>query len=97
MYKCAYNKDMAYQWDREKAAANLNKHGIDFADAVSIFSDDLAVTVTDERFEEERPITLGMDALGRALVVVYTWRGNEIRLISARRAMRQERTQYEEG
>lgn len=52
MYKCAYNKDMACQWDREKAAANLNKHGIDFADAVSIFSDDLAVTVTDERFEE---------------------------------------------
>jgi uncharacterized protein len=88
---------MAYQWDREKAAANVNKHGIDFADAVSIFSDDLALTVTDERFEEERFITIGMDALGRVLVVVYTWRGNEIRLISARKAMRHERTQYEEG
>jgi len=97
MYKCAYNKNMAYQWDREKAAASFNKHGIDFADAVSIFSDDLAVTVTDERFEEERFITIGMDALGRVLVVVYTWRGNEIRLISARKAMRQERTQYGEG
>jgi uncharacterized protein len=74
---------MSYQWDREKAAANVNKHGIDFADAVSIFSDDLALTVPDERFEEERFITIGMDALGRVLVVVYTWRGNEIRLISA--------------
>lgn len=97
MHICAYNRDMAYQWDREKAAANVNKHGIDFTDAVSIFSDDLALTVTDERFEEERFITIGMDALGRVLVVVYTWRGNEIRLISARKAMSHERIQYEEG
>lgn len=88
---------MAYQWDRDKAAANLNKHGIDFADAVSVLSDDLAVTVNDRRFEEERFITIGMDALGRVLVVVYTWRGNEIRLISARNATRFERRQYEEG
>ena len=97
MYKCAYNISMVYQWDREKAIANLSKHAIDFADAVSIFGDDLAVTITDERFEEERFITIGMDALGRVLVVVYTWRGNEIRLISARKAMRHERTQYEQG
>ena len=88
---------MVYQWDKEKAVANLNKHGIDFADAVSTFSDDLAITLTDERFEEERFITIGMDALGRVLVVVYTWRGDEIRLISARKAMRHERTQYAEG
>jgi hypothetical protein len=88
---------MAYQWDSEKASANLNKHGIDFADAVSAFSDDLAITLTDERYEEERFITIGMDAFGRVLVVVYTWRGNDIRLISARKAMRHERTQYEEG
>ncbi len=87
---------MAYRWDREKAAANLNKHGIDFADAVSVFSDDLAITVMDERFEEERFITIGIDALGRVLVVIYTWRDSEIRLISARKATRQERTQYEE-
>ena len=88
---------MVYQWDKEKAVANLNKHGIDFADAVSTFSDDLAITLTDERFEEERFITIGMDALGRVLVVVYTWRGDEIRLISARKAMRHERTHYAEG
>ncbi len=97
MYKCAYNKSMVHQWDNDKAATNLNKHGIDFADAVLVFSDDLAVTVSDERFDEERFITIGIDALGRVLVVVYTLRGKKIRLISARKATRSERTQYEEG
>lgn len=62
-----------------------------------VFADDLAITVNDERFDEERFITIGMDALGRILVVVYTWRGDEIRLISARTATRSERKQYEEG
>jgi uncharacterized DUF497 family protein len=88
---------MTYQWDDDKATANLRKHGIDFADAVSVFSDDLAITIPDERFDEERFITVGMDAFGRVLLVVYTWRGNEIRLISARQATRRERKQYEEG
>jgi len=88
---------MAYQWDKNKAATNFRKHGIDFADAVSVFSDDLAITTPDERFDEERFITIGLDALGRLLVVVYTWRGQKIRLISARPATRQERRQYEEG
>jgi hypothetical protein len=88
---------MTYQWDNDKATANLRKHGIDFADAVSVFSDDLAITIPDERFDEERFITVGMDAFGRVLVVVYTWRGNEIRLISVRQATRRERKQYEEG
>ncbi|NEP56753.1 MAG: BrnT family toxin [Symploca sp. SIO2G7] len=88
---------MAYQWNRDKAAKNLRKHGIDFADAVSVFSDDLAMTIFDERFDEERFVTIGLDALGRVLVVVYTLRGDEIRLISARKATRQERQQFEEG
>ena len=87
---------MTYQWDNDKAAANLRKHGIDFADAVSVFADDLAITIPDERFDEERFITVGMDAFGRVLVV-YTWRGDEIRVISARQATRREREQYEEG
>ncbi len=88
---------MAYQWDKDKAAKNLRKQGIDFADAVSVFSDDLAFTVPDERFNEERFITIGLDSLGRVLVVVYTWRGQKIRLISARPATRQELKHYEEG
>lgn len=88
---------MAYQWDRGKAAANLHKHGVDFADAVTVFSDDLAITITDERFDEERFITIGIDAFSRVLVVVYTWRNDEIRLISARKATRYQQKQYEEG
>lgn len=87
---------MIYQWDRNKAVANVQKHGVDFADAVAVFSDDFAITLTDERFDEERFITIGVDAFDRVLVVVYTMRGNEIRLISARRATKRERQQYEE-
>lgn len=87
---------MAYQWNRGKATANLRKHGIDFADAVSVFSDSLAITIPDERFDEERFVTIGMDAFARILVVVYSLRGDEIRLISARKATRQERQQYYE-
>ncbi len=88
---------MNYQWDPNKAAANLRKHGVDFADAVSTFSDDFAITIEDERFSEERFITIGVDAFGQILVVVYTWRGDEIRLISARKATPAERKQYMEG
>lgn len=87
---------MSYQWDEAKAATNFKKHGIDFADAVSVFADDLAVTVSDNRFSEERFITIGIDAFNRVLVVVYAWRDSEIRLISARKATRSERTQYKE-
>jgi uncharacterized DUF497 family protein len=87
---------MVYQWNDDKAIANLRKHGVDFADAVSVFSDDLALTISDERFDEERLITIGLDGLGRVLVVVYTLRGGAIRIISARKATKQERRQYEE-
>ena len=87
---------MKYQWDKNKAAANLQKHGIEFADAVSVFSDDLAITIPDNRFDEDRFVTIGMDAFGRILVVVFTGCGEDIRLISARSAERRERKQYEE-
>lgn len=86
---------MGLEWDSRKAAANLEKHAIDFADAATVFLDELAVTIPDDRADEERFITLGTDALGRVLVLVYTWRGENIRLISARRATRRERRQYE--
>ncbi len=87
---------MRYQWDENKAAINLSKHDVDFADAVSVFSDDLAITIFEDRFEEERFITIGVDIFNRILVVVYTLRDDEIRLISARKATRRERRQYEE-
>jgi hypothetical protein len=86
---------MCYQWDKEKAGRNFRKHGIYFADAVSIFSDELAVTIEDDRSEERRWVTLGRDLFGRTLVVVYIWRGDEIRIISARKANPKERSQYE--
>ena len=88
---------MNYQWDENKAASNLRKHRIDFADAVSVFADELAITTADIRSEEERFVILGLDAFGRVLVVVYTLRSPEIRLISARKATRTERQQYTEG
>jgi len=64
---------MEYEWDAHKARVNLRKHQIDFADAVSVFDDSLALTIPDPGLEEDRFITLGIDALGRVLVVVYTW------------------------
>jgi uncharacterized protein len=88
---------MTYQWDPNKASLNLQKHGIDFADAVSVLEDDRAITIEDQRHDEERFITIGMDAMARILLVVYTWRGNQIRLISARRADRIETQQYLNG
>ena len=87
---------MKYQWDKNKATSNLQKHGIEFADAASVFSDDLAITIPENRFDEERFVTIGMDAFGRILVIVFTWRSEDIRLISARLAERRERKQYEE-
>jgi hypothetical protein len=87
---------VVFEWDRRKAEINLKKHAVDFADAVVVFSDDLAITLQDDSIDEERFVTVGIDALGRVLVVAYTWRGGRIRLISARRATRRERGQYEE-
>lgn len=83
------------EWDPRKAAANVRKHGIDFADGATVLHDERAITIRDDDEEEERYVTIGMDALGRVLVIVYTWRGDRPRLIPARPATRQERRQYE--
>jgi uncharacterized DUF497 family protein len=88
---------VSYEWDPAKAQANLRKHGIDFADAALVLEDEQAITVPDEATtSEERFITVGRDPLSRVLVVVYTWRADSIRLISARKATRREQRQYEE-
>jgi uncharacterized DUF497 family protein len=87
---------MQYQWDEKKAASNRRKHEVEFADAVSVFADDFAITIEDDYPDEERFVTIGLDALGRILVVVYTWRGENIRIISARKATAYERKHYEE-
>jgi uncharacterized DUF497 family protein len=75
-----------FEWDYLKAASNLQKHDIDFADAVTVFDDDLAITIQEETSGEKRFVTLGMDARSRLLVVVYTWRQDCIRILSARKA-----------
>jgi len=89
---------MRAYWDPDKAKANLEKHGIRFSDAELVLYDPYAVTVEDSGAQgEQRHISIGLDAVGRILVVVYTDRGENIRLISARPATRRERRQYEEG
>ena len=87
---------MAYEWDEVKVRSNYRKHHIHFADAVSAFEDDAAITIRDDDSDdEERFVTVGRDAFQRLLVVVYTWRGENIRLISARQATRRESKGYE--
>lgn len=87
---------MAVIWDPEKLKANFAKHGIRFPDAVAVLEDPRAVTISDyESASEERFVTLGCDSKGRLLVVVYAWRDDDIRLISARAAEPHEREDYE--
>jgi uncharacterized DUF497 family protein len=84
-----------FHWDPRKAKTNRAKHAVDFSDAVGVFFDSTAITIQDLHQEEERFVTVGMDFLGRVLVVVFAWRGSQIRIISARRASRTERREYE--
>ncbi len=86
---------MSFEWDKIKAEENFKKHGIDFADSVTVFEDYNAVTIDDPYHSEKRFITIGMDAYGRIIVVAYTWRKTNIRIISARKATKKERKYYE--
>jgi uncharacterized DUF497 family protein len=96
MHTSAHTKSGEYEWDPAKAQAKCAKYGVRFADAVTVLEDDLALTMRDPfSVEEERWITVGRDAFGRILVVVYTWRGSVCR-ISAGPATTRETAQYEE-
>lgn len=85
---------MEIEWDGKKAASNLKKHRIDFADAVTVLEDERAITISEDYPDGERLVTIGMDAFGRILVVIYTWRDARIRIISARKASAWEAGQY---
>ena len=88
---------MNYQWDPEKAESNFHTHSVDFADSIGVFEDIWALTLKEEIVsDEQRFATLGTDFFGRILVVVYTYRNEDIRLISARPATRRERRIYEQ-
>jgi uncharacterized protein len=84
-----------FEWDESKAKENRSKHGISFADTFAVFEDPNAVTLEDFQRGEHRYVTIGMDAFGHILVVVYTWREENIRIVSARKAVRHEVSQYE--
>jgi uncharacterized protein len=87
---------MQTEWNAAKAEENRRRHGVDFGDAVPALSDPFALSREDVQAEgEQRFVALGMDRLGRILVVAYTYRGERLRLISARRATRKERGEYE--
>lgn len=88
---------LAFEWDAEKSLANERKHGVSFDEAATAFGDPLSVTIRDPDHsdDEDRFILLGSTYLGRILVVVHTDRGDNVRIISARRATRTERGSYE--
>ena len=90
---------MKFEWDPDKAARNLQKHGVSFHVASTVFGDPLAITFDDpdHSIGEHRLLTFGSSGLNQLLVVVHTERGGTIRIISARRATAQERKIYENG
>ena len=90
-----HNCRVEIEFDTAKAKSNFAKHRVSFAHAEQALRDPLAVTIEDPDAEGERRfVTLGMDALGRILIMVHTPRGNRTRLISARKASQGETEQY---
>ena len=88
-----------YEWDDDKAKTNLRKHRISFQEGATVFNDPLIATQhdPDHSSDEERYIALGRSVQGRILVVVFTERGDKIRLISCRKVTSRERREYEEN
>ena len=87
---------MDFEWDPAKARSNLSKHGVRFSDVEPAFYDEFALSMPDEFSRaEERFLLVGRDAIGRVVMVSYTYRGDSIRIISARLATKSERKEYE--
>jgi uncharacterized DUF497 family protein len=88
-----------FEWDPEKAAANLEKHGASFEEAATVFDDPLADTFDDPDHSEgeQRFLTFGFSREGRALLVAHCDRGERVRIINARLMTRREKQQYEQG
>ncbi len=89
---------LEFEWDPAKAESNLKEHGVSFDDATTVFHDTLSITIADPDHSdsENRFIDIGMSYRMELLVVSYTERNHRIRIISARRATRAERKDYEE-
>ncbi|MEH1858876.1 MAG: BrnT family toxin [Nostoc sp.] len=90
---------MGFEWHETKAKENLKKHGISFEEAKTVFNDPFSITITDpdHSIEEERYIDIGLSLRGELLVVVYTERQPNIRIISCRQATKAERKVYEQS
>ena len=90
---------MEFEWDPEKAAANVRRRRVSFNEAATVLEDPLSTTFPDEAHSEGemRFVTVGVSSSGRLLVVAHTERNDTIRIISARRATRREREFYEQG
>jgi uncharacterized DUF497 family protein len=89
---------MHVTWDPNKAEINFKKHRIRFSDADAVLYDPFAMTLEEHVVaNEQRFVTVGADAVGRIIAVVYSYRADTIRLISARKATSKERKQYEKG
>ena len=88
-----------FEWDENKARSNLRKHHVSFQEATTVFSDPFSITIADPNhsMEEERYIDIGMSAKGRVLIVCYTERGANIRIISSRKATPTEWREYEKN
>jgi len=85
-------------FDPKKDAANLKKHGVSLSEGDGVLNDPLAITVEDDSAEgEQRFVTIGMNVFGSLMVVVHTPRGDEVRIISVRKADPKERRAYEKG
>ena len=90
---------MEFEWDTDKAARNIERHGVSFPEAATVFDDDFSVAVPDpdHSFEEQRFIIVGASHRKKLLVVAYAERGERIRIITARELTRREREDYEQG
>ena len=88
---------LKFEWEPQKANINLKKHGVSFAEASTAFEDVLSLTVDDplHSSDEERLVLIGMSFKNRLTIVVHTERGDNIRIISARKATKKERKYYE--
>lgn len=89
--------DFLVEWDREKAAQNLRKHGVSFEEAATVLADPLSVTLPDPDHsqEEQRFLLLGRSSSGRPLIVAHSEEGERVRIISARVMTPKERKSYE--
>jgi uncharacterized DUF497 family protein len=90
---------LRFEWDPAKAKQNLEIHSVSFDEVSTTFRDILSLAIYDPLHskDEDRLVLIGNSHRNRLLVVIHTERGNNIRLISARKASRKERTQYEEN